>query len=230
MDNQIGNSKALFDDAVNAVKAAVGAKPIWITETGFPTTGKASGAATPSKEDAKKYWDQVYCSFKGQVNIWWYTLLDSGSNPSFGVIGGIPGEPLYDLSCKDVSLPPPPPPPPAGSSSVVPPTSAAVPTTSPTGSTGGSTGGSSSVPPPAGTTSPPAPTVGGGSPGTGGNGGAVPSSILTIQTSKPPTGSNGTIGQPQPTGPATIPPNAAAAASSSFGGAFLAVMAAILIL
>lgn len=229
MDNQIKNSKALFDDAVNAVKGAVGGKPIWITETGFPTIGKASGAATPSTQDAKAYWDQVYCAFKGQVNIWWYTLLDAGSNPSFGVIGSVNGAPLYDLSCKDATPAPP-------ASSPVAPTVA--PTSAPSSSTGGN-------PPPV-SSSTAVPTIGGGSPGAGnpgnGGGGAVSSSSIpnptTITNFVNPTGGVNSTGAPGGTGTGTTPrpsssppvnvPSAAAVKAGSIGAAFLAVMAAIL--
>ncbi len=47
MANGISNGKKLMDDAVSATQAAVGGKPVWITETGFPVSGKTSGDATP---------------------------------------------------------------------------------------------------------------------------------------------------------------------------------------
>jgi glucan endo-1,3-beta-D-glucosidase len=102
--NLITNGKALFQDALRATQAAVGGKPVWITETGWPVSGKTVGAAVPSLENAKTYWDEVGCSLFGKTNVWWYTFQDSSPNtpnPSFGVIGSsLTNTPLYDLSCK----------------------------------------------------------------------------------------------------------------------------------
>ncbi len=68
MANGIENGKALFNDAVAVTQAAVGSKPIFVTETGFPVSGKASGAAIPSLDNAKTYWDQVGCPMFGKTN------------------------------------------------------------------------------------------------------------------------------------------------------------------
>jgi glucan endo-1,3-beta-D-glucosidase len=104
--NAITNNKALFNDALGATQAAVGGKPVWVTETGFPVTGKTVGQAVPSLENAKTYWDEVGCPLFGNVNTWWYTMQDAAPdtpNPSFGLIGNkLTETPLYDLSCKNV--------------------------------------------------------------------------------------------------------------------------------
>ncbi|KAK3398146.1 glycoside hydrolase superfamily [Sordaria brevicollis] len=101
--NDIGHSKSLFDDALGATKAASQGKPVWITETGFPTSGKTVGQAVPSIQNAKYYWDQVGCPLFGNTNVWWYTMQDSAPttpNPSFGLIGStLTTTPLFDLSC-----------------------------------------------------------------------------------------------------------------------------------
>jgi glucan endo-1,3-beta-D-glucosidase len=105
-DNIIQNNKALFQRAVDATKGNVGGKPIWITETGFPVSGKTSGKAVPSLENAQTYWRQVGCPLFGNVNTWWYTMRDAAPdmpNPSFGLIGStLTTTPLFDLSCKGI--------------------------------------------------------------------------------------------------------------------------------
>lgn len=104
--NTISNSKALFDAAFAATKAAVGGKPVWVTETGYPVSGKTVGLAVPGLENAKSYWDQVGCPMFGTVNVWWYTFQDAvpaTPNPSFGLIGNsLTTSPLYDISCKNL--------------------------------------------------------------------------------------------------------------------------------
>ncbi|KAK3487829.1 glycoside hydrolase superfamily [Neurospora hispaniola] len=106
--NDIGHSKSLFDDALSATKAASQGKPVWITETGFPLSGKTMGQAVPSIANAKYYWDQVGCPLFGSTNVWWYTMQDSAPatpNPSFGLIGStLTTTPLFDLSCNSSKL------------------------------------------------------------------------------------------------------------------------------
>ena len=111
MANSISDGKSLFNAALAATQQAVGNKPVWITETGFPVSGKTENLAVPGLANAKTYWDEVGCPIFGNVNTWWFTLQDSNPvtpNPSFGVIGSsYSTTPLYDLSCADVSSPPP---------------------------------------------------------------------------------------------------------------------------
>jgi glucan endo-1,3-beta-D-glucosidase len=105
MANSIENNKGLFFDAFDATKAAAGGKPVWVTETGYPVSGKTAGQAVASPENAETYWDEVGCPLFGETNVWWYTLQDAAPdtpNPSFGVLGNsLTSAPLYDLSCKD---------------------------------------------------------------------------------------------------------------------------------
>ena len=105
--NDILSSKALFDSSLDATKAVSQGKPIWITETGFPVSGKTVGQAIPSIQNAKYYWDQVGCPMFDQMNVWWYTMQDAAPttpNPSFGLIGDqLTTTPLYDISCKHIS-------------------------------------------------------------------------------------------------------------------------------
>ncbi|KAK4193574.1 glycoside hydrolase superfamily [Podospora australis] len=107
VSNAIEYNNGLFQDALGQTRAAVGGKPVWITETGFPATGKTSGAAVPSIENAARYWNEVGCPMFGRENVWWYTLQDNsvGDDPSFGVIGstGLTTTPRFDISCKQDS-------------------------------------------------------------------------------------------------------------------------------
>lgn len=101
-ENSIANSKGLFDKAVRDTQAAVGNRPIWITETGFPISGKVSNQAVPSLENSKRYWDEVGCSLFGKTNVWWYTLFDGDSKPSFSLISDpLKNVPLFDISCEE---------------------------------------------------------------------------------------------------------------------------------
>lgn len=80
---------------------------MWITETGFPVSGKTVGQAVPSLENAEAYWQEVGCSIFQTTSVWWYTLQDASPatpDPSFGVIGStLTTTPLYNLTCGAVS-------------------------------------------------------------------------------------------------------------------------------
>ncbi|KAF5016620.1 hypothetical protein F66182_11645 [Fusarium sp. NRRL 66182] len=102
-NNPVSEGANLFKAAWNEVKAVAKGKEIWVTETGWPVSGKTFGQAIPSTENARTYYESVGCPMFGDVNVWWYTLQDSAPqtpNPSFGVIGSkLAKKPLYDLSC-----------------------------------------------------------------------------------------------------------------------------------
>lgn len=115
MANSIQDGQSLFESAFQQTQAAVGGKPVWITETGWPVcksstlispmtlpcfrkmltfrpAGPTSNQAVPSIANAKAYWDEVGCSLFGSTNTWWYTLqdvqpTDNADAPSFGVVG-----------------------------------------------------------------------------------------------------------------------------------------------
>ncbi|PBP16856.1 putative glucan endo-1,3-beta-glucosidase eglC [Diplocarpon rosae] len=107
--NGIENGAALFNEAVDNTVAAVGGKPVWITETGWPISGKTENLAVANTQNAETYWKQVGCPRFDVVNTWWYTLEDTDNsaspNPSFGVAPGNPlsSTPLFDLSCDGAS-------------------------------------------------------------------------------------------------------------------------------
>ena len=115
--NSIENANATFWGDYDAVAAVAGGKPIWITESGWPTSklppfanieihadsslaGPTSGQAVPSVDNAETYYQDVAChAFASNINTWWYTLEDTvgGTAPSFGVISN--GVEKYNLHC-----------------------------------------------------------------------------------------------------------------------------------
>lgn len=102
-ENSVQNGKSLFYSALQKTKDVAGGKELWITETGWPVSGKTENLGVPSPENAKIYWDEVGCSLFGKVHTWWYTLQDAKPvtpDPSFGIIGSeLTTNPLFDLTC-----------------------------------------------------------------------------------------------------------------------------------
>jgi glucan endo-1,3-beta-D-glucosidase len=248
MPNGIENNQQLFQSAYDATIAAAQGKDVWVTETGFPVSGKTSGAAVPSLANAKTYWDEVGCGMLfGKVNTFWFTLQDAypvTPNPSFGIVGTtLSTTPLYDLSC------------PAPSSSSTSPSSTSSPQGSSSSSPSTSPSTSPSVVASASTAATTAIQSGGLTPSQGGGNGVV-SSVKSATTTAPVASSVATIssnsnsnsttivtsivssnssvstGAPTgtSTGAATVSSNGAAAtAGPMFGaiGAMMAVMAAL---
>ncbi|GFG11305.1 probable glucan endo-1,3-beta-glucosidase eglC [Aspergillus udagawae] len=103
MANSISDAKALFDDSVAKTQAVAKGKEVWITETGWPVSGKTENLAVANLANAKTYWDEVGCPLFGKTNTWWYILQDANPvtpNPSFGIVGStLSTTPLFDLSC-----------------------------------------------------------------------------------------------------------------------------------
>jgi glucan endo-1,3-beta-D-glucosidase len=100
--NDIKNSGQLFDRAFDAVSGVVGGKPIWVTETGWPTTGEKWDQAVPSVENAKYYWNEVGCrKLFNKVPTFWYNLRDSNPDNTmkFAITKDLSTKPLFDLSC-----------------------------------------------------------------------------------------------------------------------------------
>ncbi|EAU29285.1 conserved hypothetical protein [Aspergillus terreus NIH2624] len=137
MANSIDDAKALFNEAVAKTKSAAGNKEVWITETGWPVSGKTENLAVASIPNAKRFWDEVGCPLFDNTNTWWYTLQDafgaSVPNPSFGIVGStLTTQPLFDLSCSKSNT--------TSSSAIASPTSTAA---AAGGVAGGSTGSAS---------------------------------------------------------------------------------------
>ncbi|KAK5022798.1 hypothetical protein LTS07_009776 [Exophiala sideris] len=101
--NSIDNANATFWADYSDTTAVSTGKPVWITETGWPVSGPTENEAVASVDNAQTYFSEVGClAFADDINIWWYTLQDAGSSPSFGVVGAgspPPTTPLYSLSC-----------------------------------------------------------------------------------------------------------------------------------
>ncbi|KAK3380480.1 glycoside hydrolase family 17 protein [Lasiosphaeria ovina] len=101
-DNDIKNAGALFDAAYDATIGAVGGKPVWVTETGWPTTGPNFGKSVPSVANAKTYWDEVGCRrLFGKTPTFWYNLRDSNpeNTMKFAITNNLSTQPLYNLTC-----------------------------------------------------------------------------------------------------------------------------------
>ncbi|KAK6371505.1 uncharacterized protein PV06_01459 [Exophiala oligosperma] len=100
--NSIDNSSFLFFQAYDRVSAVAQGKPIWVTESGWPTTGPTSNLAVASVDDAETFWQGVACALENRgINFWWYILADEGASPSFGVSSN--GKPLYNLACNSTA-------------------------------------------------------------------------------------------------------------------------------
>merc|ERR1711900_7568 len=203
--NGIENGAALFNEAVDNTANAVGSKPVWITETGWPVTGKTENLAVPNTENAKTYWQEVGCPRFDVVNTWWYTLEDTDNNaspnPSFGIAPGSPlsSTPLFDLSCSGVS---------SSSSSAKP---------SSTASASGSKSASAS-----------ATASGSGSTGvSGGSGSGSGSGNSTLLTTATPTGTGSGSSS---TTPASVTGNSASSISGSIVGVMGGLLAALSLL
>lgn len=253
MANSISNGASLFNDAFGQTKAASQGKEVWVTETGWPISGPAANQADASTDNAKTYWDEVGCeTLFGKTNTWWYTLQDAAPttpSPSFGVVGStLSTTPLYDLSCNSSS---------SSSSSASGSTATAsgggagtavssVPTAS--GADGGSPGisaGAGSIVTVGGTgaggaggataTLPGTPTNPTGAGGSGSGGSGSGSSGSGSGSGSGSAGGNGTVsggnGTPVPSASTTaVITNAAPANLVSFGAAFVALLAACMIL
>ncbi|KAH6885301.1 glycoside hydrolase family 17 protein [Thelonectria olida] len=102
--NSIENAGKLFDKAYDATIAAVGGKPVWVTETGWPYTGPDWDEGHPSVANAKKYWQDVGCKrLFNQVPTFWYTLRDSNpdNKMKFAITDNLSTTPRWDLTCPE---------------------------------------------------------------------------------------------------------------------------------
>ncbi|KAI1812538.1 glycoside hydrolase family 17 protein [Poronia punctata] len=104
--NSIGDAKTRFFDGFNKTLKLAGNKPVWVTETGWPVTGKKNNLAVASAANARTYWKDIACTLiKRKVNLFWYDLQESQwgtANPDFGIYG--PGDlgqlkPRHSLAC-----------------------------------------------------------------------------------------------------------------------------------
>ncbi|KAF1966063.1 glycoside hydrolase [Bimuria novae-zelandiae CBS 107.79] len=101
LGNDISNASTIFNDLLNRTETAAGNKPVWVTETGWPTTGPKWGNAEPSVENAKTFWDEVGCRLFGRTNTWYYILRDSNPDNTmkFALDPELDSKPAYNLTC-----------------------------------------------------------------------------------------------------------------------------------
>jgi len=100
--NNIKNSGYLFDRAFDATVKAVGGKPVWVTETGWPSAGPAWDLAETGVENAKYYWNEIGCrKLFNKVPTFWYNLRDSNpaNKQQFAITKDLSTTPLFDLTC-----------------------------------------------------------------------------------------------------------------------------------
>ncbi|KAI1410478.1 glycoside hydrolase family 17 protein [Hypoxylon sp. FL1857] len=104
--NSIGDAHERFYDGFNKTIALAGNKPVYVTETGWPVSGKTVNQAVASAENARIYWQDIACSLISRgVNLWWYDLQESQwgqADPDFGIFpaGDLNSvKPSYELSC-----------------------------------------------------------------------------------------------------------------------------------
>lgn len=104
--NSIDSGYDVFFQAYNNTVGVATGKPVWITETGWPVSGKTENLAVASPQNAQTYWDQVGCAIFGKINTWWFTIQDSyptTPSPSFGIVGTtLSTTPLFNLTCPAV--------------------------------------------------------------------------------------------------------------------------------
>lgn len=104
--NSIDAGYSVFFQAYNNTVGVSTGKPVWITETGWPVSGKTENLAVASVQNAQTYWDNVGCAIFGKINTWWFTLQDgypTVPSPSFGIVGTtLSTTPLYNLTCPAV--------------------------------------------------------------------------------------------------------------------------------
>jgi len=100
--NSISDGYNLFWESVQNVRDAVSGAGsdawVWITETGWPTSGATENEAVPSVSNAQTYWNSVACSAFESAHTFWYTLQDYSASPSFGVVDANFNT-VYDLTC-----------------------------------------------------------------------------------------------------------------------------------
>ncbi|MCH8567926.1 MAG: glycosyl hydrolase [Balneolales bacterium] len=72
-DNSLSHVRHMFD----VVKQAAGDKPIFITETGWPSQGEGIGEAMPSAENALKYFLQIQMWAKAEnIGVFYFSSFD----------------------------------------------------------------------------------------------------------------------------------------------------------
>ncbi|KAI0012173.1 glycoside hydrolase family 17 protein [Xylariaceae sp. FL0662B] len=100
--NAIEQGADNFWSAVQQTEGVAGGKPVYITETGWPSSGPQARDAVASVENARTYYSQVGCALFGQRTAFWYTLVDANTaqtDISFALTPIDSATPKYDLTC-----------------------------------------------------------------------------------------------------------------------------------
>ncbi|KAF2248491.1 glycoside hydrolase family 17 protein, partial [Trematosphaeria pertusa] len=99
--DSIENANESFFNSLAGVQERSGNTPVWITETGWPSSGSGADISPPSLESMQEYWTKVGCSLFGKYNVWWFELeRDTDDGLDWGIID-IPSQTpkIKDLSC-----------------------------------------------------------------------------------------------------------------------------------
>ena len=97
-----GSPSSLSDFTAGIAAIPAAGKPVWVTETGWPTSGSfALTSAVAGTGNARTYWTKVGCGHLfGKTNTWWYTFYDGEVALPFGVASLAGGtSPKYSLAC-----------------------------------------------------------------------------------------------------------------------------------
>jgi len=99
--NTFSNATTIFNYIYGKTLSAAGDKPVWIAETGWPSTGPTWGQAVASVDNAKTYWSEIGCKLFGRTNVWWYNLRDSNpaNKEKFAITKDLSTTPLFNLTC-----------------------------------------------------------------------------------------------------------------------------------
>ena len=94
-------SPSSLSDFTAGIDSIPNSKPVWVTETGWPTSGSFAGtSSTAGTSNAQTYWKTVGCGHLfGTTNTWWYTYYDGGAALPFGVASSAGGGTKYSLAC-----------------------------------------------------------------------------------------------------------------------------------
>lgn len=100
--NVFSNTTTVFDYIYETSLNASQGKPVWVTETGYPSSGPTLGQAVASVSNAGQYWQEIGCDrFFGRVNTWWYTLRDSNpaNKEKFAITDDLSTTAKFNLTC-----------------------------------------------------------------------------------------------------------------------------------
>ena len=94
-------SPSSLSDFTSGMAVIPNSKPVWVTETGWPTSGTfASTSSVSGTQNAQTYWKTVGCGHLfGATNTWWYTFYDGDVPLPFGVSSSAGGNAKYTLAC-----------------------------------------------------------------------------------------------------------------------------------